>query len=453
MAVSSQTNLFTTSVSWGGTENLNYFLKAQHTGIDPLNTPGIKLYPNVQSSLKINLFDAVSKKTLAYATGFSGGTGATYTQKTLTVADMKAEAANSAHEFASTVFETARKKGYMANDITDTILEEIIMEVWMRGVKQDLFRQIWLGDTAKTTVSSGAWTGTADVNYSAYNGFWKILMTDAATTAVSSTGTHIYRKAMAHAAVAQVDTVTLTTGSSGSLVIDVNGIAYSVAYGTSVAVTATLFFTTHAATILSKHHIVVTNPSSAALVFTANVAGVAHTIAVGSGSGITASGGVVATTANTAPTAMADDEAITYLEDLYVNSYPELVAAPASEKIFYVDMKVYHNYIETLEDGGTYTNMAKDFLINGIPNLQYRGVSILPMDWNSHIAGDFATNYYDEGRIIYTLRDNLAIGLDAESDFAQTEFWYEKLYEQNFFRTRYRAGVQYHDNKLTSVSY
>ena len=44
------------------------------------------------------------------------------------------------------------------------------------------------------------------------------------------------------------------------------------------------------------------------------------------------------------------------------------------------------------------------------------------------------------------------MGIDAESDFTGTEFWYEKLYEQNFFRTRYRVGAQYVDNKLTSIS-
>ena len=451
-----ETNLFTTSVTWGGKETLEAFLKPHYLGVDPLNTPGLKLIPNVPGSQKLNLLDVTGKKTKAYATGFSGATGDTYTQKTLTVADMKAEAAFSAYEFRNTVFAEAIKRGYDSNDITDTVLEGLMLEIWMRAVKSDMFRQVWLGDTAKTTVST-YWSATADTNYNAYQGFWDLLMDNAATTAVSASGTHILRVAAdtGTAAVAQKTTITITTLASGGtdLVLSVNGVSYTTTYTSSMDATAALFVTNHAADILAKHHITVTNPSGAAIVFTAANPGVAHVIAVASASDVTASGGVVATTANTAKSALTADETKGYLEELYTLCYPELMSLDPSEKVIYMSYKDYNNYLETIEDGGTYTEFAKDVLVNGRPALMYRGVAIIPMNWETHLAADFPANYYTASRIIYTAKDNLVIGLNGKSDTLETEFWYEKKDEQNLMRTRYNIGTQFYSNKLTAVCY
>lgn len=454
MAVTAETNLFTTSVSWGGQETLDAFLKPHYVGMDLMNTPGIRVIPDVPGSIKLNLFDVNGKKTKAYAAGFNGSTGDTYTQKTLSVADMKAEAAFSNNELKNTVYRIAMNKGYQLNDITGTVLQDIYMEIWMRAVKSDLFRQAWLGDTTKTTLSSTYFSGTADTDYNAYNGIWAMLMTDAATTTPSASGTHIYRKEMDHNATAQVSTVTITSVASagGNLVLTVNGTAYSQVYATSLTATAAAFVTSHAANILARHKVTVTS-SGAALTFTSAIKGLAHVITVASASAVAASGGVVATTANVAPTALAADEALTYMKDLFENSYAELVGLPANEKVFYVDQKVYHNLLDTYEDSGTYTELGKTMLMDGVEGLSFRGVPVLKMNWNTHLAADFAANYYDEGRIIYTALDNIVCGIDGQNPLTNTDMVYSWEKEQNMFRTRYFIGFQYYSNKLTSVSY
>lgn len=450
-----ETNLFTTSVSWGGKETLDYFLKAHYTGKDPLNTPGIMVRPNVPGKENLNVFGVTGKKTKAYAAGFSGSTGDTYTQKVLYTYDMKAEAAYSAAQFRDTIYKTAAKMGVSANDVENTPLGDILAEAWIPSMKSDMFRQVWLNDTAKTTVSGGYWTATADTNYNAYNGIIKSLRTDAATTAPSASGTHIYRKAMDHGAVAQKTTITITTLASGGtdLVLTVNGVSYTTTYTSSMNATAALFVTNHATTILAKHHITVTNPSGAAIVFEAADAGVAHVITVASASDVTASGGVVATTANTAPSALAADEALTYMRDLYDNSYAELTETPDSEKTYYVDSNVWSNLLESFEDGGTYTELGKSFLINGIQQMTYRGIPVIKIPINQHIAADFPANYYDEGLIILSKNDNIIIGINGDSKDMDTQMHYEWKDEQNLIRTRYEIGVIYLDNKLTAISY
>jgi len=63
--------------------------------------------------------------------------------------------------------------------------------------------------------------------------------------------------------------VTLAVGATtGNLVITVNGVNYSVANSGTAAGTATLFFSTHAAAILTATGAVVTNPSSGVVTFT-----------------------------------------------------------------------------------------------------------------------------------------------------------------------------------------
>jgi hypothetical protein len=202
---------------------------------------------------------------------------------------------------------------------------------------------------------------------------------------------------------------------------------------------------------LAKHKVTVTS-SGAALIFTSAVKGMPHTIAIASASAVAASGGVVATTANVAPTALAADEALGYMQDLFVNSYPELISKPINEKVMLMDFGSYYNYLESLEDGGTYTDMGKGILINGLPVLSYRGVPVIPMDWQTDISADYADGYYTN-HIIYTAVDNLVLGIDSADEFTKTEFWYNQDEQENRFRFQLKMGANYKHYKLTSVSY
>lgn len=447
------TSLVTTSATWTGKQNLDYYIKPLYEGESPLIAMGVRVIPNVQGTLKLNYFDKAGKKLKAYAKGFTAATGLTMTQRDLTVVPMKAEFAQDAYEFKQTVFETALSKGVAWNDITGTVLEGIITEIFGAGVRTDIFRQFWLGDTTKTTGTT-YFSATADTDYNAFNGIWPRLIADAATTAVSATGTHIYRKTVANGAVAKVDTITWTSVASagGDMVVTVNGTDYEQVYASSLAATATAFLATNGATILSKHKITVANPSSAVLTFTSAIPGIATTIAIPSASAVLASGGVVATTANTGLTALADDESLDYLEDLWKNSYNELKRVAINRKGFLVSQSIYDNYYEALEDGGINTDMAKNIMINGLPVLRYRGIPVIAVDWDSSLAADFPAAYYPH-RIIYTELDNLVLGIDAVSEFNQSEFWYNKDEQENRFRMQLKMGTNYVFNKMTSVAY
>lgn len=114
----------------------------------------------VTSSQKLDKFGKYDKITLAEASGFSGATGAaSYTQKTISVARLEAEVEQSGGAFYNSIKGEVLKLGLNKDDITGTILQTIVADIMLQGVKRDLERQLWFGNVAN-----------ADANYSAYDG-------------------------------------------------------------------------------------------------------------------------------------------------------------------------------------------------------------------------------------------------------------------------------------------
>ena len=161
-------NFITTSVSWSGKETFDYLIKPMFVGKSPLETQGIRVMPNVQDKQLLNYFNPIAKMLKAAAVGFSGSTGATYSQRTLEVFKMKAEQETDATVFYNTVFGQLLNKGNW-NDLSTgdkaAMLQKVLTEMFMMGLGSDIYRQYWLSDKKKETISSGVITGTADADY------------------------------------------------------------------------------------------------------------------------------------------------------------------------------------------------------------------------------------------------------------------------------------------------
>lgn len=444
-------NLFTASVTYGGKDSLEAFLKPMVIGNDIYTQAGVRIIPNVQSTMNLQVWSGHQKIVKAYAKGFSGGTGATLATKTLTVVPMKAEAAQDAYAFAQTAYEVVLGKGVEWNNLDAAAqLKAIIQEVFLKAVELDLFRQFWLGDTGKETVTGSTliWSGTADTDYNAYNGIWKQLIAIASTTPTA--GTNVKRVAFSHGSVAQVTTLGtfVVPSAGGDLDVTVAGKTYSVTYATDLSTTLTAFKNAHAAALLLRG-ITLTNTATT-LVFTSAIAGQPFgTITIASGSDISAT--VTATTANTAPSALTTDEAYTAIASLYSTCQMPLRQLPATEKVFLVTYDVYDNYFQTLHDDGVYTEMGKNMIINGMPALSYQGIPVIPMPWDSFLATDFPTAY--PSRIIYTAKNNLILGIDTIGDSAKTEFWFNQDEQENRMRIQFKIGALVMHPDLTAVAY
>lgn len=438
----------TTSITWGGKENLQYFLKPLFIGQSPWATDGIRVIPNVKSSQKLNYFGAAQKLLKAYVKGFNAASGTTYTQRTLTVVRMKAEASDDALDFYQTVFEEGLRVDDW-NNLDGTQLKQIIVGIYQRAIRSDVFRTFWLNDVNKETVSSGVISGTADVDYNAFQGMWSLLMENASGTPSDD---QIYRYTISDGAVAQVETVTLT-GTSGTCNVAVGGVNYLATFDTDLNTTHANFVAAHAAALALRG---ITLTGTTTIIMTSAIPGQpipAPVVSAAVSGNLT--GSTAHTTANTAPSALAAGESVDILEALYVNSHKVLKGVPANQKVFLVSDLVLENYQAYLE--ALTTERANLLIENGREFFTYRGVRIISPGWDIHLEADFphasgSLPAYPH-RCIYTTIDNLVLGLDALSQFNETKMWYNPDQEENRFRTKLVMGCQYVHNKLVSVAY
>lgn len=435
----------TNGYEWKGKEMEEVVLRPIFMGTLP-NEMGIKIIMDVKSKTKLTFFGPVSKILKVYADGWQGGSASTKKQKELLLKEFKAENSYSKQTYKDTVLENLTQKG-INNDIDGTAVMKAEIELFMSGIKEDVRRIFWLGDTAKkvkTTVSStGVYNSTADTDYNVIDGLWKAITGQAAT---SPTADQVKRIAIANGSVAQVTTHTLT-GTSGTANITVNGVDFLATFATSLTVTAANFVTTHA-TALAAMGITVTS-STADVILTATIAG-APFVSTATATNVSGNlaGTVAQTTANTAPAALGTDEAKSTFK-LMIEGSNKILKSMLKECRIYATDTMIENYISTLEATGT--EAAHKAIVDGIERLTYRGIPIIPMNIDAHIEADFVNAY--PHRAILTIPNNLCLVMNSSSDFAQTETWFEKKDNLNMIRSQFEFGADFILPELVTVAY
>ena len=443
----------TSSVTWEGKQNFDYLIKPMFIGKAPWETQGVRVIPDVQSTLKLNYIGSSAKILKAYSKGFSGSSIATYTQRDLDVVRMQAEGSQDSEAFYGNVYEQLLQLGEWDEVAKAPILKAMIMQVWTEALESDVYREFWLNDTNKQIVTSGVITAAADTDYNSFVGMWKRLMNNAAT---SPTADQIYRYQVQDGAIAQVDTVTLT-GTSGTCNVAVGGVDYLATFDNDIADTSAAFVALHAAALALRG---ITLTGATTLIFTSAVIGQPTPTPVPSAA-VTGdlTGTNNATTANTAPSALSAGESLTILENLTTNCSRELKGIAKNKKVLLVEDSVLENYIKYQESLGTEIshNMLKDRNGDIHDFVSYHGITMIPMGWAVHLDADFphATGelYAYPHRVIYCENGMLVMGLDSKSEYAMTKSWYNPDQQENRFRTQLKIGTQYVHNKMIAVAY
>lgn len=155
-------NLITNSLSYTQEDAQKYFLQplfVQNSAMDYF-----EIMTNVKSSQKLDKFSTLDKITKAEASGFNAASGVTYTQRTISVARMEAEVEQAGGAFFNTVKGELLKLGLNKDDISGTVIQTIVADIMLRGVKRDMERQIWFNDSA-----------SASADYNQYDGIFKQL--------------------------------------------------------------------------------------------------------------------------------------------------------------------------------------------------------------------------------------------------------------------------------------
>jgi hypothetical protein len=151
-------NLITHALSYTKEDAQKYFMQPLFVGNSALDY--FEILTGVTSSQKLDKFGSYEKITKAEASGFSAATGsASYTQRTISVARMEAEVEQAGGAFWNSVKGEVLRLGLNKDDISGTVLQQIVATLMLTGVKRDLERQLWFGDAASGSADYNAYTG------------------------------------------------------------------------------------------------------------------------------------------------------------------------------------------------------------------------------------------------------------------------------------------------------
>jgi len=435
-------NLITHSLTFSKESVSEYFIKPIFVANDIRDIVSVRT--DIKNSEKMDFIDSLEKITKAYqkGTAFTPATGITITQKTLSVVDMKAEVEQNGKAFLNQVKESLLKKGVDENDVSDTLFEQIILELFADALMRDMNRQAFFGDVKKEDIVGGVPDGSLDADYKEYDGFFTRIYADIDSGAIAA-GQFVDINSTTYldaAAVKQKATVTLT-GSSGTANININGVDYLATFDSDLATTATNFVSSHAATVAARFGKLAVTADGDDVVIEAGIAGQAlqaPTIANASGN---LAGSVAATTANVATGDIKTDGAKAMMESMWKAMPTVLRARVKREGRFMVTASIADNYRATLEDLNG-SEAAHTTLLSGQQVLTWRGIPIVErVEWDEHIESDFASAR--PHRALLTIPANMVIGTDGVSDDANIELFYDQRTQDNVFRVEYKAGTQY----------
>lgn len=328
--------------------------------------------------------------------------------------------------------------------------------VFSMGIAQGIMEVFYLANTDKI-VEKAEGTGVfpnkvvssaydADIRFNPVDGLWTSLIGNAATSPTVDQVKHV---AMNNAAVAQVNTITLT-GTEGTALIVVKGVSKTATFDNDIADTTAAFVAANAAAYLAAG-LVLTGTTT--LVFTANVAGVAFDDGTGANVTGNLAGGSVATTPNTDAAALASGEAMAAFNSMVTGQPRALKAIPRQRKVILATQSMIENYETTLGVAGASLGTSesqRNVLINGVTELKFNGIPIVEMPI------DAAIDAYDFGyphRAILTVPENIAPILSTAGNFAESALWWNKDENENRARVQLSVGGDYWLPELTVVAY
>jgi len=121
-----------------------------------------------------------------------------------------------------------------------------------------------------------------------------------------------------------------------------------------------------------------------------------------------------------------------------------------SEKLYVVSDEIYENYYQSLASNNALESSWR-VLQDGTKTISYRGIPVV----REHLFDEGAT---DKGeatirRGYLTVRGNLEVGMDTDSQDAVMDFFYDKKSKTNTMRINWKEAVNYAQGDMTVVGY
>ncbi|MCX6279009.1 MAG: hypothetical protein NT004_13085 [Bacteroidetes bacterium] len=363
-----------------------------------------------------------------------------------TVALMALEFEQNARAFWGSIVEQLLASGFREDDVEQMkqpdVWNKIMLPIIAKAGQQDLIRQMFFGNTLQEVLSSGIPTGVPDPNFTGYTGFMTHFIRDVLSAAIPA-AQHVVVDS-ATSAVKAEKILTYTAGADTYLVLTINGVAYSQAYGSSATVTCSNWLTSHKSAVEARggafSGVIVTNPSAGAIKVVSKFKGQDFTFTGAvTGSGSVAASGVVAAIKQGK---LADNEVDATLEAMIDAARPELFEFPL---VFLCTRSMWRNLVHTIKNKTG--DLPLTMMLNGLPVPSYEGYPVLVRpDWDTWFAS--YQNGVQPHRALFTTQQNLIFGTDGLMDPNDIESWYNTDLQMRRYRVQYKAATAYLHSEL-----
>ena len=155
-------------------------------------------------------------------------------------------------------------------------------------------------------------------------------------------------------------------------------------------------------------------------------------------------------TEQTSDAALVAGRGLDILKGLYDIASPELLEA--GNHVYIVSGDVADDYMATNLESSSFAAAGYGAMVNGVPNLTYRGIPIIVRrDWDVAIAANVAningaTAAVETHRAMLTTQDAFVVATDFSEN--SVEQWYSQDNKEYRFRVAYSIGCALKDAKL-----
>lgn len=156
-----------------------------------------------------------------------------------------------------------------------------------------------------------------------------------------------------------------------------------------------------------------------------------------------------------ATAALSAGEAIDVLERVYDQSANILKQVPNSKKKFFVTGSIYDNYYNSLVGTGAVTEAAFMNQQNGLTNLRFKGIDVIPVRYWDTLLDDSTNPLAATSKhlVLYTTKENHILGVENNADLNKIEGWYERKDRKYYFEGNMKFGYNYLHCDLQTIAY
>lgn len=153
---------------------------------------------------------------------------------------------------------------------------------------------------------------------------------------------------------------------------------------------------------------------------------------------------------------LAADEALNALRSLYENSPILLKTLPQNQRVFWVTGSMWDNLYTSYESKQYGTELQFKYLVDGVAQLSWRGVPVIPL-WiaDQTLENDTDNPYYDNLRhfAVHTIKANHIIGVENARDLNNVDVFFDRQKLLTKFDGEMRVGYQFVHCDLQAITF